>query len=102
MLTLIFAGVWMLLDVIINTRVSQVQTWYRFMAYGVENYSRTVWTYSYAWAALAIMVVSLHIALSAKLIKSNYREIASLVLGSGILLIIIADVVFNLLLGLPR
>jgi len=72
------------------------------VAYGVESYSRTIWTYSYSWALLAIIIACLHIALSAKLIKSNYREVAALVLGLGVILIIIANVSFNLILGLPR
>lgn len=102
LLMLIFSSIWMLFDVLINTRASQVQTWYRFVAYGVENYSRAVWTYAYSWAALAIIIACLHIALSAKLIKSNYREVAALVLGVGVILIVIANVSFNLILGLPR
>lgn len=102
LLMLIFSSVWMIFDVLINTRASQVQTWYRFVAYGAENYSRTVWTYTYSWALLAIIVACLHIALSAKLIKSNYREVAALVLGLGVILIVIANVSFNLILGLPR
>lgn len=102
LMMLLFSSVWMIFDVLINTRASQVQTWYRFVAYGVESYSRTIWTYSYSWALLAIIIACLHIALSAKLIKSNYREVAALVLGLGVILIIIANVSFNLILGLPR
>jgi hypothetical protein len=102
LLTLIFTCLWMVIDVFINTRASQIQTWYRFVAYGIENYSRNVWTYTYAWALLAVLITSLHIALATKLLKTNYREVASLILGLGIILIIIANVSFNLILGLPR
>lgn len=92
----------MVIDVFVNTRASQIQTWYRFVAYGIENYSRNVWAYAYAWALLAVLVTSLHIALAAKLLKANYKEVANLVLGLGIVLIVIANVSFNLILGLPR
>ena len=92
----------MVADVILNIRSSQVQIWYRFVAFGSENYSRAVWTYAYNWAGLALMIVSLHIAIAAKLLKSNYREVAALVLGIGIVLIIGANVSFNFILGLPR
>ncbi len=37
LLTLIFTCLWMVIDVFINTRASQIQTWYRFVAYGFEK-----------------------------------------------------------------
>lgn len=102
LLMLLVACFWMIIDVFVNTRASQIQTWYRFVGYGVENYSRNLWTYTYTWAILVFLITSLHIAMATKLLKANYREVADLLLGLGIVLIVIANVSFNLILGLPR
>lgn len=102
LVTLIFTGIWSVIDVFLNTRASQIQIWYRYTAFSAEGYSRTAWTYSYNWSLVAILIVGLHIMLASKLLKSNYREISILVLGLGILLVIIANVSFNLITGLPH
>lgn len=98
---LIFTTVWMVFDVILNIEPSQIQKWHRFVSFGVDNYNRTYWLYFYNWAILPFIITSLHITLAAKLFKSNYRRTAALMLGLGVLLVIIADVSFNLIMGLP-
>lgn len=102
LLILIFTNIWMMFDVFLNTKFNQTQTWYRYVSFSAETYSRANWYYGYAWALLSIVTTSLHIALAAKLARSNYREAAALVLSLGIILIIIANASFNLILTLPR
>lgn len=102
LLILIFTNIWMMFDVFLNTKFNQTQTWYRYVSFSAETYSRANWYYGYVWALLSIVITSLHIALAAKLARSNYREVAALVLSLGIILIIIANASFNLILTLPR
>lgn len=98
----VLSGLWMISDVLLNVRTGQLQTWYRFTSFGAESYNRASWMYSYSWAVLMLAMTVLHVLLSAKLLKQNYRELALLVLGLGIVMLIIASTNFNMIMALPR
>lgn len=98
----VLSGLWMISDVLLNVRTGQLQTWYRFTSFGAESYNRTSWMYGYSWAVLMLAMTVLHVLLSAKLLKQNYRELALLVLGLGIVMLIIASTNFNMIMALPR
>ncbi|MDO4871013.1 MAG: hypothetical protein Q3996_02890 [Candidatus Saccharibacteria bacterium] len=98
----ILSGLWVIIDVLLTVKTSQLQTWFRFTSFNSEWYNRTNWMYGYSWAILALVIMLLHTILSVKFLKQNYRELALLMLGAGVILMIISSVNFNMIMSLPR
>lgn len=97
----VITGLWVMIDAFLTIRTSQLQIWFRFTSFGAEAYNRANWTYSYAWVVLALIIALLHIILSIKFLKQNYRELSLLVLGFGEVLLILASANFNMIMALP-